>query len=889
MSQASAAKSGGAGDSASSPGKNASASASPPEASTYVKPRSCAVCRSRKVRCDKLSPCSNCRRANIACVVPSNDRPPRWARRLERITNNAASTEQAPQESEGARQVMERLRNLESLVKELSGQLEQANAAASSAAGSSNVNSPGASTQEGDADRQMSAPSTTSATEMQKHFGRLVLQDTSQSHYVGSGFWSRVSDELDGLKIDTRQLASDDSDTSDDGESPEKSPPTHELDRTPSERHAFLFQHNLVSSAPDPREFRILPSQIPFLLNTFSENVNIFLQIVHMPTVSKMMRGMHGNDVSSLAPANQALIFAISYAAVTSMEEDDVMTNFGSTKADLNLKYRLGLEHALAKADFLNVPDIVLVQAFAIFLFLVRRHDSPRFVWMMTGLVIRMAQAIGLHRDGSNFPNLPPFEVEMRRRVWWALCMLDIRASEDQGTDFTVTSGSFDTKLPLNINDADITPEIKEMPPARKSFTDMTFALVSHEICEIVRQMMAPGPKHSGPSVEEQSRLLNTLHEKLEVRYLEYSSESKNVAYRAAVTSTRLVIGKMKLLVYLPILFSSPSEHFSDEIRDKLLVAGLEVAEYNHALNSEKEYTPWRWIFQTYTHWYAIVFLFIEISRRQWSPIVERAWVALHSSWLIPTHAKIDKNLRTWLPLRKLMSKARKHRAAELERLRGDASAIAQREMGDRNIPAPASSGPFPEGKAEELFHQHWRSLFSMSVDHGSQKHVSGTPGVGDSPPSIVVQGVDTSRQNIISEPANWQQDMWTNPSFQPVDQAVNSHFGDQGPINTSTNPNLTKAMNSQSGLAPGKTEESSHSTPSTVPTEWSDPQLIGPGFTPWLWADADPMVDVFADVDVNMDMDGEIDWNNWLEFANGMEEGMRPDGAVGSWPMPMS
>lgn len=196
MSQASAAKSGGAGDSASSPGKNASASASPPEASTYVKPRSCAVCRSRKVRCDKLSPCSNCRRANIACVVPSNDRPPRWARRLERITNNAASTEQAPQESEGARQVMERLRNLESLVKELSGQLEQANAAASSAAGSSNVNSPGASTQEGDADRQMSAPSTTSATEMQKHFGRLVLQDTSQSHYVGSGFWSRVSDEV---------------------------------------------------------------------------------------------------------------------------------------------------------------------------------------------------------------------------------------------------------------------------------------------------------------------------------------------------------------------------------------------------------------------------------------------------------------------------------------------------------------------------------------------------------------------------------------------------------------------------------------------------------------------------------------------------------------------
>ena len=70
------------------------------------------------------------------------------------------------------------------------------------------------------------------------------------------------------------------------------------------------------------------------------------------------------------------------------------MRDFGCKKADLSLKYRLGMEHALAKADFLNVPDLVTVQAFAIFLFLVRRYESPTFVWMMTGLVIRIAQAL---------------------------------------------------------------------------------------------------------------------------------------------------------------------------------------------------------------------------------------------------------------------------------------------------------------------------------------------------------------------------------------------------------------------------------------------------------------------------------------------------------------
>jgi hypothetical protein len=153
-------------------------SSSAPAPAPAPKLRSCVVCRTRKVRCDKLSPCSNCRRANIA---PSTDRPPRWARRLERVANNAASNAQASKDTDAAAaQVMERLRNLESLVKELSGQLEQANAAASSAAGGS------------------------------------------------SGV-------------------------------------------TPSERHAFLFRHNLSPSAPDLREFHPLPSPIPFLLDIFSE------------------------------------------------------------------------------------------------------------------------------------------------------------------------------------------------------------------------------------------------------------------------------------------------------------------------------------------------------------------------------------------------------------------------------------------------------------------------------------------------------------------------------------------------------------------------------------------------------------------------------------------
>lgn len=127
--------------------------------------------------------------------------------------------------------------------------------------------------------------------------------------------------QIEKLKMD---LVGDESDSSQEDIPPKSAPSTQELDRTPSERHGFLFRHNLGSSPSDTHEFHPLPSQIPFLLNTYSENVNLFVQVVHMPTVTNIARGSRGSSSSSLAPSDEALLFAIYYAAIISMEDDDV-------------------------------------------------------------------------------------------------------------------------------------------------------------------------------------------------------------------------------------------------------------------------------------------------------------------------------------------------------------------------------------------------------------------------------------------------------------------------------------------------------------------------------------------------------------------------------------
>lgn len=663
--------------------------------------------------------------------------------------------------------------------------------------------------------------------------------------------------------MDTEGLAQDEFDTSDEEDwSLGKTPSTQEIERTPEDRNAFIFRHNLMPSTPDLRDFHPLPSQIPFLLDVFSENVNDFLQSVHIPSTSKMIRELRG-DMTSLTPANEALMFSIYYAAVTSMEEEDVVTNFGSTKADLNLKYRLGFEHALAKADFLNVPDLVLIQALVNFLALARRHDSPRFVWMMVGIAIRMAMSLGLHRDGSNFDNLSPFETEMRRRVWWALCLFDVRASEDQGTEFTIAVDSFDTKIPLNIDNCDIQPDSKQDPAEREGLTDMSISRVSIKMCEITKRMMVRGPK--APSLEEQDHMLQKIYQELDEGFLRYSTES-NISYWVIVTVARLMVAKMTLFIYLPVLFSSPSEQLSEQLRTKLLIAAIEVAEYNHALNAEQACRQWRWIFQTYTHWHAIIYILIEIPRRPWSPLVERAWTALHSVWLIPTQSNMRKNLRVWFPLRKLMNKGTQHRDSELNRLMNNASAAEKLEIEYLTMTHPSSEAHFPAGSnAAALFLEQWKQLVQFPTEEMSARaHVA-----------AAVQGHLTTGGSEVAAGAPLGTD--ANPNAMTVPHVQLWQDGVEIGRNLSVAPSTTldllpNAGNFEAGPFESPIQPAFQQQTSTIPDNLLSTQPADGDIIPSLWTDDFLEHMDLGTLDNIMDLDSDIDWYNWVESAKGME-----------------
>lgn len=64
----------------------------------------------------------------------------------------------------------------------------------------------------------------------------------------------------------------------------------------------------------------------------------------------------------------QALMFAMYFAAVTSVAPEECMAQFGEPKQQLLTKYRYGTEQALVQAQLLTSSEMVTLQALVIYL-----------------------------------------------------------------------------------------------------------------------------------------------------------------------------------------------------------------------------------------------------------------------------------------------------------------------------------------------------------------------------------------------------------------------------------------------------------------------------------------------------------------------------------------
>jgi Fungal specific transcription factor domain len=310
------------------------------------------------------------------------------------------------------------------------------------------------------------------------------------------------------------------------GDEEEISSPDQSIPSSSSMSHqGFIFGYSSMKTTL--RNLHPSPSQLFGLMLIYEENVDPVVRILHRPTTRNIIMKASSNT-DTLSKSEEVLLFSIYYGAVCSLSPAQCEKQLGEDKEQLSNRFRFAVEQALARANFLNSSSLMVLQAFVLFLICVRTQDDTRLVWALSGLTTHLAQALGVHRDGTNF-GLSPFETEMRRRLWWHICILDTRAAEDHGADPTFTEAFYDARMPLNINDDDISPETKETPNERQGTTEMTFCLIRFELSAASRRMnfAGPGLTHCGfkrpqKTLEERERMIEEIHKRVDEKYLQY-------------------------------------------------------------------------------------------------------------------------------------------------------------------------------------------------------------------------------------------------------------------------------------------------------------------------------------------------------------------------------
>jgi hypothetical protein len=654
---------------------------------------SCTACRVRKVRCDRVHPCSHCTRAGVDCVFPSR-------KRMER-----------PRKSKNS-ELLNRISRLESIVSKVDLEaLKEMDMSDQGSPAASVIHQP-----------QDVAPSLSEHTQSLSTAPQTAEAEatTSQegdhpSKYMSGEFWSNLCNEVEGLKQALGQ--STDSDSEDDSES--VSPETqHAKANQPFSTQGILAGY----PSPDSATPLVHPitARIKYLVKIFFERVDPIVKILHRPSTYKLAC----LGVSNSTPAQEALMFSIYFAAIASLPATASIFQQGEDQMTMFKNHQLDVERALAAADYLNNNELECLQAMTLYVACLRVHNDTRATWVLTAVLLRLAQAYNLNRDGDG-SRYSPFVADMRRRLWWQIVVLDIRAAEDRGTEAMIASDSYNTRLPLNINDDDYGPDSPGPLVERTGPSDVTFSLCSAQSSGIFLWVgFAQSNLSNSPSGLGEEEVIAKA-QSLESQFVT-NADLTHFQSALAATLVRLINLKLWLILQYPIHppaagQKSRRRKVPRETTLQTVVSVMEVLEYN--FSTDKERVDW-WA-TTYTQWHPLAVALAELCAQTRGPLVDRAWNIVEVVYPKWGRTVADSKSGTlWRPIRKLYKKAKAARAAavaqdadgvdalgRLDLIAGDkpwafqGSSTAANDTSRNNITSnnPGSINPYIDGAAHLL------------------------------------------------------------------------------------------------------------------------------------------------------------------------------------------
>ena len=586
---------------------------------------SCTSCQQRKVKCDKSQPiCSNCFRHRASCIYLEPAPPQRKKRK-------------SPEE-----QLKGRLKRYETLL-EIHGI-------------PANDDVYRDSTQKGNKSG-LEASQSPVLIEQVPNAKNGIAHDTSRppgypiidagkQGFVESPLWNVLSEELQG-SVDMLRLSQSNGRDS------------HQFSSgAPSEGFLnagdFLLSNAAIHSAVELKTLHPKPLMIFRLWQIFLDNINPLTKLIHAPTTQQRLLDASAN-LESISNESEALMFAIYLSAIQSMSTDECQSIMGEGKGALIRKYHHAVRSALLRANFTSSLNILVVQAFALYLLSVRQYHEPNSLWILTGTAVRLGQRIGLHRDGLHI-GLSPFETEIRRRVWWRLLALDGQTAELCGAGLSVVFPRYDTKKPLNVNDSDLSPNMSALPLEHDGPTEMIFCGFRYEIGLFLRNVKANselmGTKLCDTAIEERKTQLDDLLALIERKYLKFCDPSVPLHLFARLMGEATIMA-LKLVAPYPRRYPQGLIEMPQKERDEVFWISMHVLGFYNLSQRMQSIRRYLWNVNVQFQWHAFIILTHELQLRPEDQHARDAWSKIEE--LFEYNADVILNTNT--PLHKAVSR----------------------------------------------------------------------------------------------------------------------------------------------------------------------------------------------------------------------------------------
>ncbi|KAJ5605399.1 hypothetical protein N7510_008180 [Penicillium lagena] len=366
----------------------------------------CVHCRRRKVRCSRTYPCVRCKQRNEQCWfdIPANE---------------------ASQSHEGSSSDNQALERVAKRARTFYQNWFSDNSAISSSPSSCRCVFSDA---ENEASVMLASTGASPLLDARHSRSGKLVHERHQSRYLVPGFWPTMYFESFRAYTSSRLPQIGNLSFLLDHDQVGK----YGAGTQPSFNSESEYLYRSINMANHPS-----PSAVDYLINTYIQFVDPFIRILHVPQMLRELN-LFRRGVLVRAPQFECLVFIVYSLATLSITDEECRIHLGEAKHALQTRFKTCATQGLEGLRLHTTHEESALQTYLMYITLLFWSGEMLEASSMLATAARMAQRIGVHRDGELF-GLSPWKIESRRRMWYHILLLDTWVSDNCGLDSLVS------------------------------------------------------------------------------------------------------------------------------------------------------------------------------------------------------------------------------------------------------------------------------------------------------------------------------------------------------------------------------------------------------------------------------------------------------------------